>query len=89
MGLASHSNWVKRTPFALQERAQAIPTLHGSPTTHRNYKGHQRTSKDTATAAIVIVITVVAAAATTTQLHNKKDTYKPDCCKELASRSNG
>ena len=43
MGLASRSNWVKRTPSALRRRAQAIPSLHGSPTTHRNYKGHRGT----------------------------------------------
>ena len=39
VGLASRSNWVKQTPSALRKRAQAIPSLHGSPTTHRNYKG--------------------------------------------------
>ena len=95
VGLASRSNWVKRTPSALRKRAQAIPSLHGSPTTHRNYKGHRGTSRDTAAAAaavvvivIVIVVAVVAAAATT-QPCSKKDTHKPNCRKELASRSNG
>ena len=95
VGLASRSNWVKRTPSALRKRAQAIPSLHGSPTTHRNYQGHQGTSKDTtaAAAAVVVVVVVVAvvvvAASATTQPCSKKDTHKPNCRKELASRSNG
>ena len=92
VGLASRSNWVKRTPSALRKRAQAIPSLHGSPTTHRNYKGHRGTSRDTAAAAaavVVAVVVVVAAASATTQPCSKKDTHKPNCRKELASRSNG
>ena len=94
VGLASRSNWVKRTPSALRKRAQAIPSLHGSPTTHRNYKGHRGTSRDTAAAAaaavvVVVVAVVVVAASATTQPCSKKDTHKPNCRKELASRSNG
>ena len=95
VGLASRSNWVKRTPSALRKRAQAIPSLHGSPTTHRNYKGHRGTSRDTAAAAaavvvvVVVAVVVVAAASATTQPCSKKDTHKPNCRKELASRSNG
>ena len=85
VGLASRSNWVKRTPSALRKRAQAIPSLHDSPTTHRNYKGHRGTSRDTAAAVAVVVV----AAAATTQPCSKKDTHKPNCRKELASRSNG
>ena len=42
-GTCFTQQWVKRTPSALRERAQAIPSLHGSPTTHRNYKGHRGT----------------------------------------------
>ena len=95
VGLASRSNWVKRTPSALRKRAQTIPSLHGSPITHRNYKGHRGTSRDTAAAAaaaaviIAVVVVVVAAASATTQPRSKKDTHKPNCRKELASRSNG
>ena len=94
VGLASRSNWVKRTPSALRKRAQAIPSLHGSPTTHRNYKGHRGTSRDTAAAAAAVVVAVavavaVVAASATTQPCSKKDTHKPNCRKELASRSNG
>ena len=92
MGLALRSNWVKRTPSALRRHAQAIPSLHGSPNTHRNYKGHRGTSRDfaAATATVVVVAVVVAAAASaTTQPCIKKDTHKPNCRKELASRSNG
>ena len=84
---------MKLTPSALRERAQAIPSLHGSPTTRRNYKGHRGTSKgtsrDTATivvAVVVVVVVVVAiaiaiaiaiAAAATTQPHREKDTHTP------------
>ena len=51
-------------------------------------KGHREgTSRDTAAAAVVVA--VAAAAAATTQPRSKKDTHKPDCRKELASRSNG
>ena len=93
VGLASRSNWVKQTPSALRKRAQTIPSLHGSPTTHRNYKGHRGTSRDTAAAAaaviIAVVVVVVAIASATTQPRSKKDTHKPNCRKELASRSNG
>lgn len=86
-GTCFAQQWVKRTPSALRERAQAIPSLHGSPTTHRNYKGHRGTSRDTAAAVAVVV--VAAAAAATTQPRSKKDTHKPDSRMELASRSNG
>ena len=87
MGLASHSNWVKRTPSALREHAQAIPSLHGSPTTHMNYKGHRGRSRDTATVAVIVV--VVAATTATMQPRSRKDTHKPNCRKELTSRYNG
>ncbi|KAF3969285.1 hypothetical protein CMV_006911 [Castanea mollissima] len=83
-GTCFAQQWVKLTPSALRERAQAIPSLRGSPTTRRNYKGHRGTSKgtsrDTATivvAVVVVVVVVAAAAAATTQPHREKDTHTP------------
>ncbi|KAF3949533.1 hypothetical protein CMV_024605 [Castanea mollissima] len=83
-GTCFAQQWVKLTPSALRERAQAIPSLHGSPTTRRNYKGHRGTSKgtsrDTATivvAVVVVVVVVAIAAAATTQPHREKDTHTP------------
>ncbi|KAF3972696.1 hypothetical protein CMV_003805 [Castanea mollissima] len=83
--MLARTQWVKLTPSALRERAQAIPSLHGSPTTRRNYKGHRGTSKgtsrDTATIVVAVVVVVVvvaiAAAAATTQPHREKDTTPP------------
>ena len=56
--------------------------------TTRDIEGHREgTSRDTAAAAVVVA--AAAAAAATTQPRSKKDTHKPDCRKELASRSDG
>ena len=30
--------------------------MHGSPTTHRNYKGHQGTSRDTDAVVVAVVV---------------------------------